>query len=463
MNLSAFLHELDWDDLPPAVQQQARRCLLDTVGTAMGGRATALSRIIYDFTAAAFGGQGPALWLDGRQVSPPGAALAHASTIDALDAHDGYRPGKGHAGVALIPAALATAPPDLSGRALLAGLVAGYEIALRAGEALHATAADYHTSGAWNALGAAAVTARHLELDRAQTAHALGIAEYYGPRSPMMRCIEHPTMLKDGSGWGAHTGVSAGLLAAAGFTGAPAETITGIAASGFWDDLGERWRILDLYFKPYPVCRWAQPAIRAALDLQRAHALEPATIATIDVTTFAAATRLAGRRPQTTEEAQYSLPFPLAVTLIYGNVGPDRLDDTGLADERVLALARRVHLEEDPALTARFPAERYARVTITTLEGATFHSGETPAAWGPEAPPGDDALRQKFRTLAQSTLPAGRAHHLETLLWQISDLPTIRPLLSALASPLSGHATSANANLKSPIPDPQPPIPGGKK
>ena len=29
----------------------------------------------------------------------------------------------------------------------------------------------------------------------------LGIAEYHGPRSQMMRCIDHPTMLKDGAGW----------------------------------------------------------------------------------------------------------------------------------------------------------------------------------------------------------------------------------------------------------------------
>jgi hypothetical protein len=35
-------------------------------------------------------------------------------------------------------------------------------------------------------------------LNRTQTAHAMGIAEYHGPRSQMMRCIDHPTMVKDG-------------------------------------------------------------------------------------------------------------------------------------------------------------------------------------------------------------------------------------------------------------------------
>ena len=38
---------------------------------------------------------------------------------------------------------------------------------------------------------------------------AIGIAEYHGPRSQMMREIDNPTMLHDGSGWGAMVGVTA--------------------------------------------------------------------------------------------------------------------------------------------------------------------------------------------------------------------------------------------------------------
>src|SRR3546814_17958304 len=93
---------------------------------------------------------------------------------------------------------------------------------------------------AWNALAAAALGARALRLDAGQTAHALGIAEYYGPRSQMMRVIDHPTMLKDGSAMGAMAGVSAALLAAAGFTGAPAITVAAAAGAAVWGDPGDR-------------------------------------------------------------------------------------------------------------------------------------------------------------------------------------------------------------------------------
>jgi 2-methylcitrate dehydratase PrpD len=55
-----------------------------------------------------------------------------------------------------------------------------------------------------------------------ETRHAVGIAEFYGPRSQMMRLIDHPSMLKDSAGWGATAGASAVHLARAGFSGAPA-------------------------------------------------------------------------------------------------------------------------------------------------------------------------------------------------------------------------------------------------
>ncbi|MEM9271145.1 MAG: MmgE/PrpD family protein, partial [Pseudomonadota bacterium] len=147
----------------------------------------------------------------------------------------------------------------------------GYEVGARAGMALHATACDYHTSGAWVAVATAALGSQALALSAAQTAHALGIAEYHGPRSQMMRCIDHPTMVKDGSGWGAMAGLSAAYLARDGFTGAPALTVTDAQVAGLWSDLGQRWYMLDQYFKPQPVCRWAQPAVVAALAVQAAH------------------------------------------------------------------------------------------------------------------------------------------------------------------------------------------------
>src|SRR5215470_2395180 len=275
-----FVRHVVFRDLPADVVEQAKRCLLDLIGVAAAGSRTRASAIADAYAATQMCGadRDARILFDGRRASLAGAAFAGASTIDSIDAHDGHPLTKGHAGAAILPALLAVIDGAKSGepaaavdgRELLTSLVIGYEIATRAGIALHATVPDYHCSGAWNALGCASVAGRLLALDAARIREALGVAEYFAPRGQMLRTCDSPTMVKDGTGWGAHIGISAALLARDGFTGAPAATVEREDAHGLWTDLGTRWRIREQYFKAYPVCRWAQPAVEAALALQRA-------------------------------------------------------------------------------------------------------------------------------------------------------------------------------------------------
>ncbi|WP_306222499.1 MmgE/PrpD family protein [Bosea beijingensis] len=406
-----FIHRLSFAQLPAEVRHQARRCLLDLIGVAASGRRTELSRIAHDFAVDHLGSgrKGARLLFDGRRASASGAAFAGATTIDSFDAHDGHALTKGHAGVAILPTILAVADAEglldgdsLDGEALLTSLVLGYEIATRAGIALHASACDYHTSGAWNALGCAAVTARLLGLGPKQTRHALGIAEYHGPRSQMMRCIDHPTMVKDGSGWGALAGVSAAYLARDGFTGAPAITMEAPDQAQVWADLGERWLILDQYFKPWPVCRWAQPAIEAASRLMAEHAFAAADIDSVEVETFHEAVRLGAQLPTTTEAAQYAIGFPVAAYLVRGRLGAAEIGPDGLADPTIGDLLSRVRLVEAPLLSRRFPAERVARLHITLKSGQILASADTVARGDRMEPLSDAEMLSKFDLLTDA-------------------------------------------------------------
>ena len=398
-----FVHGLTFDDLPVAVVGQAKRCLLDLIGVAASGRQTALSRIVHDFAVNQMGAAtgGARLIFDGRRASVTGAAYAGASTIDSFDAHDGHRLTKGHAGVAVLPALLAfTEQKPVDGREFITCLVLGYEIATRAGMALHATARDYHTSGAWNALGCAAVGARILGLSQDATRHALGIAEYHGPRSQMMRCIDHPTMVKDGSGFGALAGVSAVCLAADGFTGAPALLIEGAAEAPFWRDLGAQWEITRQYHKPWPICRWAQPAMDATVALMREHHVDRGAIADIEIHTFAEAVRLGTRPPRSTEEAQYAIGFPVAAIAARGVLGAAELSDAGLNDPGIGAMLAQLRLVEEPDFSRRFPAERLAAVTLTLRDGTRLCSGPTTPRGDPEDALSDHEVSEKFRAFA---------------------------------------------------------------
>lgn len=414
----AFIHDLTFGDLPDEVVEQAGLCLLDLLGVALAGRQTELSRIASDHAVEFFaaGKLRSRILFDGRVASPIGAGLAGAMTIDSCDGHDGHCETKGHVGVTVLPALLALAEqrPDMTTREFLTCLVLGYEIGTRAGIALHARACDYHTSGAWNALAAAALAARILRLDARQTREALGIAEYHGPRSQMMRCIDHPTMVKDGSGWGCMTGLSAGFLAQRGFTGAPAVTIEQPETLMYWCDLGERWRITEQYFKPQPVCRWAHPSIDAARALRQRHGFTSEQIRAVTVRTFHHGTRLAHAEPATTEEAQYSLVFPVAVALKYGVVDFDALRGDRLEDPAVLRLSRLIHMEEHEAFTARFPRERFAEVSVQLLDGRRFDSGPTRARGDPDLPLGAAEIRRKFLSFAEAAVTAQQARELES-------------------------------------------------
>ena len=442
MNPIDFAHDLAFTDLPPDVVARAKLCLLDLVGVAAAGLSTELSRIVraHAVRHMAAGQGGARILLDGRRASPAGAAFAGASTIDSFDAHDGHALTKGHAGVAILPALLAVADDrgGIAGREMLTGLVLGYEIATRAGIALHASAADYHTSGAWNALGCAALATRLLGLDRERTRHAFGIAEYHGPRSQMMRVIDHPTMLKDGSGWGAFAGVSAAYLAADGFTGAPAVTLEAADHAALWSDLGARWRIMEQYLKPQPVCRWAQPAIEAGLAFMREHGVPATEIARVEVRTFGNAVALGTGRPATTEAAQYALGFPLAAALVRGRVGSAEIADGGLGDPDVLAMLGRIHLVEDEALSARFPAERLAVLVVHLADGRVVASPPTAPRGDPDTFLSEPEIRAKFKGLCRG-LPAGRIERMEEALDRLDSDGSGTPVLGLLLDAAGSH------------------------
>jgi 2-methylcitrate dehydratase PrpD len=412
-----FVHDLRFGDLPGPVRDFARRWLLDLIGVAAGGVRTDLSHIIRNHAARQFGtGASPAQMLfDGRPVSPAGAALAGGMTIDALDAHDGHKLTKGHVGCGVFPALLALCQAEnrYAGDEFMTALVIGYEIGTRAGISLHRTAADYHTSGAWVALACAALGARILGLDAARTREAIGIAEYHGPRSQMMRCIDAPTMVKDGSGWGAMTGVSAAYLAADGFTGAPAITVEAGEVADLWSDLGSNWRILEQYFKPFPVCRWAQPPLLATLGLREAHGITSGEVEHIEITTFHQSLRLATRRPKTTEEAQYSTSFPTAVAMVRGRVAPEDVAAHKLADPEVLRLSDSMVIVESEVYNAAFPANRIAHATLVMKDGRRLTSAPTEATGDPENPASMDQVQRKFQAYATDVLGANRAASIE--------------------------------------------------
>jgi 2-methylcitrate dehydratase PrpD len=411
-----FAEGLRADDLPQPVLAVLRRSFLDTMGVAAVGSTTPMGRIGRRSAPLIFGGNAARMLMDGGRASPAGAAMAGAMIVDSVDAHDGTSPCKGHAGSAVFPALLAMADAlgDMDGAAFAVLLAIGYEVSYRAGLAQHATCADYHTSGAWTAVGVATACARALGCDAAAIRHAAGIGEYHGPRSQMMRCIDHPTMLRDGVGWGAPSGVAAAYLAQAGFTGAPALTCED--APGFWADLGTGWRLVeDTHYKPYPCCRWAHPSLDAAADLMGDHALTHAQVAAVEIRTFHNATRLAGHTPATPDEFAYSIAFPVACMIVRGRVGVDEMAPQALQDPDILRISKATTLIDDPHLTAISTGKRWAEVTLVLHDGTRHTSTLRTPRGDTDLPLSDAEISAKFHLFADPVLGTSRANEIEQL------------------------------------------------
>ena len=416
--VATLLREIDPATLSPDIKHTAALYILDLIGVLFAGSKMDAARIAREHAvkhwAAGPGVPSARLLLDGRSTSLPGFGFAMATQIDNLDAHDGWQPSKGHAGAALFPAlcAFAEAESAVSGPEALTCMILGYEISYRAASALHGTVSDYHTSGAWNSIGCAAIGARLRNLSDEQFRHAIGIAEYHGPRSQMMREIANPTMLHDGTGWGAPTGIYATLIAEDGFWGAPAATIEFDDAAFAWSDLGERWLTMEQYIKPYPVCRWAHGAIDAARSLVEEHNPKPEDIARISIHTFVNSAALNNDVPTSSPQAQYSLAWNVAAMLARRRVGVDEVLEESFADPVLQALTAKSDVSVNPDYEANFPIRRTASVSLTLNDGRTLNSGPTEPSGGPDPQPTETEVVEKFRTFAGTVLSVDRVERI---------------------------------------------------
>ena len=201
--------------------------------------------------------------------------------------------------------------------------------------------------------------------------------------------------------------VSPRILTLRRVTGAPAITVMDEAVDDVWADLGRRWRVEEQYFKAYPVCRWAQPAVEAVLSLVRADGEAPipaSEIAGIAIHSFTEATRLVLRRPKNTDEAQYSLPFPVAAAVVHGKLGVAEIGGPELADLEVLKLSDSVRMVAEPLYDDRFPGERWAHAVLELRDGRRLVSAPCTARGDPERPFSDSRLMEKFHELAAPVL-----------------------------------------------------------
>jgi 2-methylcitrate dehydratase PrpD len=418
-SLSEFAAGIAFEQLPEPVRAHTGWIVADTVAAMVAGWAEPELRAL---AAAEPVGGGATLVGLGRDAQPAMAALINGTAGTFLEMDEGNRFSRGHPAVHVLPALLAAAwQGDCGADAFLSGFVAGYEVGSRIGAASQLRAA-MHPHGTWGTVGAAAACARL----RAQPAAAM--RETLNVAASMTIATSKRTMLEGGlvrnvyAGLSNHNGLLAAQLVACGFTGERdgLRSLFGEIVSERFDtqallqDLGQDWHLSHNYFKLHSCCRYNHGTLDAIDTMAAGQGLPPVeSIERVEVTTYGFAAELDDTAPRNTLAAKFSVPFAVATRLVNGSSGLASFTWDAVRDERVQALARKVSVTEDPAITRRLPHERPARVTITDRSGRQWVA-EAGVNRGDDASPyTPDELASKFMALAQRVWP--REHAAEVL------------------------------------------------
>ena len=374
--LENYILNTRWEQLPEAVQNRMKGCTVDLFGALLVGSRSGQFDAGLKLANSLFGkGEIPVVGAPDK-LCFAGAATAMGHSSNAYDIDDGHNLTRTHPGTSFVGAVLAAAyEKNISRNEFLTAMLVSYETTIRMGAALMDYYQYAHSSGTFGAVGVAAGVGRLYGFTKEQINNALSVAEFNAPLVPGIRSVEYPSMNKDGVPFGVMTGVLAVLNTQCGFTGNK-HMLEADQYRSYCDDLGEKYQVMDLYFKPYPCCRWAHPAIDACTGLMKENDLKPEDIAKVTIYTFKRATMLSKIIPRTADEAQYNIAWPVAASLIYGDFGMEQVREENLGEARVVEMMEKLSFQVDEALDARFPAERICQAEIITTDGRKFLSAE---------------------------------------------------------------------------------------
>jgi 2-methylcitrate dehydratase PrpD len=297
-----------------------------------------------------------------------------------------------------------------------------------------------HQNGQVSLLAAAAAGARLRGLDTAGISRAMRIATTLLLTPSYTNAVAGATTLNVAGGMSGFAAALAPELALAGFEAQEAaieEALGQLVGNAFTpggviDELGTRWEITRNYFRLYACCNPIHPALDCLREaLGELHPL-PDQVERIDVATYRFASVMRNPDPPNYFASKYSLPHAAAVMVVRGNAGFAELDDSALGDAAVMALRHRVHVAEDPAMSALAPRRRPARVTVTLSDGrqatraCDSHRGDF------QRPFGETEIRAKFRELAGVVLTAEGVSRVEDAVEHCEDWQSIGTVTEVL-------------------------------
>lgn len=416
--MASFTVQSSYSKLPKDVVRMAKLCFLDFLGVALRGSGTESGRAVRKVLEH----DGVSTVLGSGKTSPLDSSLANGIFAHSLDLDDGHRLAQLHPGCCVIPAALSLCESQKkSGKDFITALVVGYESSIAMGMLVNPAhrRQGFHSTGTCGTFGAAAAACKALGLGYDKTLNAIGLA---GTQAAGLLESDHAGSMGKHlhAGRAAQSGVLSALLAKNGFTGAKSivegkEGFLNVMAQGNgyktkgihgYDSRGhfkekehidehfdfkqrfdvkrfdlEKYHILNVYFKKYPVCRHLHSAVDAAIGIKdeinsQGKNVKSEEIQKIIVKTYKIAAEHDNYNPRTVEALRQSLPLNIAVALFEGDLNLNNVHIKEMGPE-IKKISNKTFIERDEDLDAMYPDMRPSDVSlIMNGEGTPHGTGQ---------------------------------------------------------------------------------------
>jgi len=469
-HIARYALAVDYAALPAEVVHQAKRCVLDALGCAIGA-ADAPGRAICEETVREIGGPPEAtVFCSGLRTSALNASLVNSFLVRFLDYND--IGGGSHNSDALASVLAVAEREKRTGKDFLTALVISYEIGARFRDAV-STGLDHFSELKSDSREASAVVPRHagaqksleergwtadiraglnqpaalgklMGLTESQIANAIGIClSHTLPLGILDADREENVMAKNiRFGWAAHDAIVACLLAKRGFTG-PVRIIESdggirhVVAQDAMDlerlvDFGG-WRIMKTKFKAMPANATTAGHVAATLAIVTEHDLRPEDIASVHIRASIRecrhTTTPAKKYPRNAESADHSAFYANALAIKERAFGLNSITPAKFTDPVVLDLIEKITVEADPGLGAFQGVSR-----IVTTDGRQFEKRiDVPRGLGD--PLTDAELEEKFVEMARPRLGAQQTKALIERCWKVDRIADLGELTQLMIFP----------------------------
>ena len=383
-DLSAFITQVSYADIPPQALDHAAMLISSTVASAACGIGITSSKIMRDLANERGGTPDASIWFDsGGKLPVVSAAQVNAVMSDAAASDDSDLRNIVHAGTPLVSTSLAIAErTGASGQDILAAIVLGYETSGRIGEAITPA---FQTRGFHGCLvaifGGTVAAARLLKLDEAQMAQAIALSAT--SIGGLRAAADTSESREYHAGLATMLGIQAALAAEKGYISEESifETQRGFFATygdtdgaSVTQGLGGAWDIItDMAIKLVPGGHPSHSLAEAAANAARDGQVSPDEVETITLSRPGVTALTGPIHPAGLIDMAHSPAYFLAAGVADHEFSWAHATDAKITDPVIHQLIDKVRVGAPPTQQVE-EYKQGATVTIQTKDGRTFSS-----------------------------------------------------------------------------------------